>query len=260
MKNRYKTMLLMLLSICSYAQTIDFSISFLGINSATNNYQIALIATPSSNMTNANTDDMVAAFYVPPGMTLGNFELGNSGIPINDWSSNSLGSNANGDAYYLARVEGGAFGTFLNGDGPFQLVLFDVITNPNPMSGSITFIENGDTILTDNFLENYININGIGNIYNQNDPSAKTINFSTLSLEDHTAIENELVVYPNPTSEYLNIATKHQIEQVEIFDLLGKKARTTKAKLIDVSTFQKGIYLVTITTKKGQITKRIVIQ
>ena len=153
MKKHYLLICIMFLSLASEAQTVDFSIMHVGTNGTTGNYQIALMATPNSALSEANTDDMLAAFYVPTGITLGNFVEGDSGIPINDWSSNALGSNGNGDAFYLARVEAGAMGTILNGDGPFQLVLFDIISDPNPSSGSITFIENGDSILTDNFIE-----------------------------------------------------------------------------------------------------------
>jgi len=61
--------------------------------------------------------------------------------------------------------------------------LFDVIADPNPSTGSIILIENGDTVLDALFLQNYININlGNGTIdaYNQNDPQTKEIDFSTL--------------------------------------------------------------------------------
>ena len=77
-------------------------------------------------VTNGVTADMGAGFYIPSGLAIGNFVSGNSGIPISEWSVQSLGSSdINGDPYFVSRVEAGSSSIELNGDGPFELVLFD---------------------------------------------------------------------------------------------------------------------------------------
>lgn len=89
-----------------------------------------------------------------------------------------------------------------------------------------------------------------------------TINSSaTLGIENET-LENTVSIYPNPADTMINISsTENQhITSIELFNMLGKKVLTTKAKTLDVSNYPSGIYLIKISTEKNQITKRIVIQ
>lgn len=165
------------------AQTFDFGLSYLGINEVTNNYQIALTATPNTSISNGDTADMGAGFYLPSGLTIGNFVEGNSGIPASEWSSIALGSNSNGDAFFVSRIETNPTSTVISGSEPFQLILFDIIANPNPSIGSMVLIENDDSVLDTFFLQNYININlGVDSVdaYNQNDYETKELDFSTI--------------------------------------------------------------------------------
>jgi len=111
------------------AQTFDFSLSFLGVNENTGNYQVALMATPNSSINDGVLSDIGAAIYLPLGATVGNFITGDSSIPAMQWSSNNLGSNANGDAYFFSRIETSSTSALLNGSMPFQLLLFDIITD-----------------------------------------------------------------------------------------------------------------------------------
>jgi hypothetical protein len=82
---------------------------------------------------------------------------------------------------------------------------------------------------------------------------------------DALGIESPLVndgisIHPNPVSETLFVSTKRQIEQVEMYDPLGRKILNLDyTNHIDVSRFQSGVYMLNISTNKGQITKRILI-
>lgn len=61
-----------------------------------------------------------------------------------------------------------------------------------------------------------------------------------------------LVVYPNPTSDFLNIKTsKLDIEKVYIFDLSGKLIMTETAKIIDVKHLPSASYVISIKTSEG---------
>lgn len=62
-------------------------------------------------------------------------------------------------------------------------------------------------------------------------------------------VQNNLFVYPNPTSDFINIkTTKLDIEKVFIFDLSGKLIMTEKSKRIDVSHLPSATYIITIKT------------
>jgi len=76
------------------------------------------------------------------------------------------------------------------------------------------------------------------------------------------------MVYPNPTNNYMTI-TSYEIlgsAQFTMMDLTGRMVLTshinidTNQPTIDVSTLQKGIYLVQIITQQGIATYKVVIQ
>ncbi len=58
------------------------------------------------------------------------------------------------------------------------------------------------------------------------------------------------VIYPNPTSDILNIQTEQKISKIEIFDMSGKLVKTQMNgdKKIDISKLLKGSYLINIVT------------
>ncbi len=59
-------------------------------------------------------------------------------------------------------------------------------------------------------------------------------------------------IYPNPTSDYLNIvSTKYNIQKVHIYDLSGKQMLSDSKSKIDVSKLPSGVYLLVIKTQEG---------
>ncbi|PLX07456.1 MAG: hypothetical protein C0596_11010 [Marinilabiliales bacterium] len=66
-----------------------------------------------------------------------------------------------------------------------------------------------------------------------------------------------LVLYPNPVIDYLNIQQDNFIS-AEIYNLQGKLLIESNSSKIDVSELASGVYLLTISTKNGVITKKIV--
>ena len=72
-------------------------------------------------------------------------------------------------------------------------------------------------------------------------------------------IEQEIVLYPNPTQDYVNIEWtefKHAI----ITDLSGNKLIDTNQKQIDLKTLSSGIYLIKVISHEDeQKTFRIIL-
>ncbi|MCB0438551.1 MAG: leucine-rich repeat domain-containing protein [Mangrovimonas sp.] len=65
-------------------------------------------------------------------------------------------------------------------------------------------------------------------------------------------------IYPNPATTTINISSSQQISLIELYDLTGKRVLLKReANLIDVSTLSPGLYLMTIQTNTGQVTKKI---
>jgi hypothetical protein len=65
-------------------------------------------------------------------------------------------------------------------------------------------------------------------------------------------------IFPNPTNSTLNIQSEIGINNLTIRNTLGQIVLNTTDKSIDVSTFENGVYLATIFTDKGVVTKRFI--
>ncbi|QOW10364.1 T9SS type A sorting domain-containing protein [Kaistella flava (ex Peng et al. 2021)] len=67
-------------------------------------------------------------------------------------------------------------------------------------------------------------------------------------------------LYPNPTSDVLNIETKQDISKIEIYDLSGRLLKTSgrKDKQISVSNLNKGMYLIKLHTESGVINSKFI--
>ena len=80
-------------------------------------------------------------------------------------------------------------------------------------------------------------------------PTAKV---NSLQLED-------VKMYPNPVENQLFFSSKETLNKVEIYNLLGKKVlSTTNTNAIDISSLNKSVYLVKISSDKGTTTKKLV--
>ena len=91
--------------------------------------------------------------------------------------------------------------------------------------------------------------------YTFNDPvSFKAITASsadaTLTIEDIYPLDSKISVYPNPTANRIYIQGEN-ILQVELFDLRGRKVKTTNQKQIDLSDMGSGSFILKVTTNKN---------
>ena len=81
------------------------------------------------------------------------------------------------------------------------------------------------------------------------------LNFSSLANSNFS--NNEIQIYPNPTSDYLNINTSENIKAVTVFDFLGKqiisKNTFSNQEKIDLSNYNSGIYFVKIESENGKL-------
>lgn len=78
------------------------------------------------------------------------------------------------------------------------------------------------------------------------------------------SIDNDLILYPNPVKNTLNIQNSDTktIEKVSIFNLIGQLVKTAEGKqrTIDVSDLSSGTYLVKLQTNDGIIDRKIIKQ
>ena len=66
--------------------------------------------------------------------------------------------------------------------------------------------------------------------------------------------DNQIAIYPNPVTNFLNIKTEENIIKIEIFNYLGKSIlKSIDTSNVDVSSLSKGIYLVKVNNDRGDI-------
>ena len=70
----------------------------------------------------------------------------------------------------------------------------------------------------------------------------------TLTIEDVEQIPNQIFVYPNPTTDRIYIQGEN-ILQTELFDIRGRRVKTTNQKQIDISEMGIGTFILKVTTE-----------
>ena len=77
---------------------------------------------------------------------------------------------------------------------------------------------------------------------------------NSMGLNDNFITDFRL--YPNPANDLINLNTQLDNFKVEIFDLLGKKLfESYNLKIIDVTNFDKGTYLLKVSSEYNSNSK-----
>ncbi|MDR1006777.1 MAG: T9SS type A sorting domain-containing protein [Bacteroidales bacterium] len=87
------------------------------------------------------------------------------------------------------------------------------------------------------------------------------LSFTTTNAVAINDIEpSDVKIYPNPAHNNITLECEEQINNIEITDMLGKIVYHGKETTIDISHLANGNYLIKITTDRGIITKKILVQ
>ncbi len=167
---------------------------------------------------------------------LGVLSAFNTGISSLDMSSNtSLVNFSCGDNPNLTSLN-------LKNLNSATLFAFSATNNPN-----LTCIDVDDVA---DATANWTNI----------DPGASySLNCSPLSV-DEEAINNSLVIYPNPVNTELTLDFDGAIKTVKIIDATGKTVKNSSVEnsALDVSGLPKGIYFLQVFTSEGLASKKFI--
>lgn len=80
----------------------------------------------------------------------------------------------------------------------------------------------------------------------------------TLSI-DNNILASNISIYPNPSSDYININTiSGEAFKYEMFDILGKRVVSTTNKKIDISYLNKGVYILSAQSVNRRDTFKII--
>ena len=73
---------------------------------------------------------------------------------------------------------------------------------------------------------------------------------ATLTVEDIYPLDSRISVYPNPTADRIYIQVENVL-QADLFDLRGRKVKSTNQNQIDVSDMNNGSFILQVTTKNN---------
>lgn len=102
-------------------------------------------------------------------------------------------------------------------------------------------------------------ISGMGGCIN-----IDNIVFAADASVKNISTENNVIIYPNPAFNQLNINNNEPMDYAVIYDLIGKKVKTISINntqaIIDVSSLEKGVYFLQIHSKQEIINKKFIKQ
>ncbi|WP_213190589.1 LamG-like jellyroll fold domain-containing protein [Cloacibacterium caeni] len=75
---------------------------------------------------------------------------------------------------------------------------------------------------------------------------------NTLSAsENNRMAKSTISIYPNPAKNVVFVKSEKQITKIELYDFSGKKLKESTSKEMNISSLQRGNYLIRITDKEG---------
>ena len=87
-----------------------------------------------------------------------------------------------------------------------------------------------------------------------------TYNVEETSSTHLENINNKISIYPNPVNDYFNISDDNDVDEISIFNIVGKKIISldhAPGQSHDISKLQKGLYLVRLIDDSQNILKAI---
>jgi len=142
--------------------------------------------------------------------------------------------------------------------------------NANATKGDNT-VDNVEQIVIDNPVADgvyRIEVNNKNSLVNQ-DGNAATQDFALvatgtkkITLGSNDLAKDEVKIYPTKTKDIVNINAPNNIERIALFDMNGKlileNTRTSKSQSINLNQFPNAVYIISVKTKSGVVSKKII--
>jgi uncharacterized delta-60 repeat protein len=141
-----------------------------------------------------------------------------------------------------------------------------IITLNSDGSKNTAFINgsgfDGDVWTIEQLADGKILVGGDFSTYKGNSTSAYLIKLHTEQSLSTTSFDaaNTFIIYPNPVQDVLHLQANNftSIKAVKIYDLQGKVVLEDTNDTINVSNLSNGLYIIKVTTKEGEFTKKFI--
>jgi len=118
----------------------------------------------------------------------------------------------------------------------------------------------GNTVVSTDFAMESIFNSYVSDVYPGNDGV-----FSVVKVNKNTSVtSNELVIYPNPATNLINIVSQIEIVNIKVYNHVGQSVYEAGVNNLNVqintNNFESGVYIVKIETCKGLETQKFIIK
>lgn len=151
---------------------------------------------------------------------------------------------------------------------PWRLDIND--PNANATKGDNT-VDNVEQIVIDNPVTDAIyriEVTNKNSLVNQ-EGNASTQNFALIAtgtkkitLASNDSTKEEVKIYPTKSKDVIHINAPDDVERIALFDMNGKmifeNTKTSKSQSISLNKFISGVYIITVKTKSGTVSKKII--
>ena len=161
-------------------------------------------------------------------------------------------------------IEGTGFG------GQLKFAVYQSCASLAPIACGTSISLQNLNVGTKFYLKVWLEANSSKSSGNQNDLGSFTLtanDSSVLSIDNFTAQNVELLVYPNPAKSKVSVSLTNnsRLQKVDIYTILGDKIITqnglNKSELdINVANLASGIYFIRVKSVKGIISKKLIIK
>jgi hypothetical protein len=103
-------------------------------------------------------------------------------------------------------------------------------------------------------------------VFRHYNTSARSLVFDNVKVTQQSvlgtseaSVKNQVAIYPNPTTDYINVKAKYGIINTEIYDATGRKVSSQfNTDKVDVRNLQTGNYIINIETKEGKTSGKFI--
>lgn len=161
-------------------------------------------------------------------------------LPVVNWSSAMEGTNYSIEmALPLAKLGLASF------DGNGTTVGFDIKVTDGEITGQDTLAKKNELVWASG--SSWNNPSVMGTLELKGAPD--TVNYMQQA-------QSSILLYPNPVKNHINIISDITVKEVSVYDVAGKLLKTEKVSgkhlVIDVSSFNSGIYIIGTELKDGK--------
>ena len=214
---------------------------------------------------NGSTDDVTSSENLVMSLDITSFDCSNIGentvtLTVTDEAGNSATGTAvvtvEDNLAPVIATEDLMIG--LEGNASVSIAVEDVATATDNCGGEVTIVLSQDEFTEEG--EYTVTVTATDANGNTSTETVTVTVVETMGVNDF-ASRKGVQVYPNPSSDFVQIKSDVEVDFVQVYSLTGQLIKTVKANKLDLRGYVSGNYVLKIHTKDGgQVSKKLIVK